>query len=690
MSTILSVNLDDLLHQRSVESARVEFKASWSERTGSQVLKTICAFANDHQNLNGGYVVIGVAEQGGRAVLPPAGLGAEDMERAENWLRGRCKAMDPAYDPIFSPELVEGRHILVVWAPGSENRPHRAPDAKGNWKYWIRVGSATVDAETSGQLGMLLEQTARIPWDDRRALAAQVEDLREIKVREHLHDVGSGLISPNHSLDPLEVYRRMRLTKAVNDHEAPRNVGLLFFSEDPERWFAGAKIEVVQFAGDRAGSVQAERSFRGPLADQVRGCLNYLEHFSHAHLQKERDHSQVRGWVNYPQIALREALVNAVYHRGYDRNIVEPTKVYLYSGRIEVISYPGPVSGIEADHLVPGGSVPPVPARNRRIGEFLKELKLAEGRLTGLPQIYDAMEQNGSPTPKFDFDAGRTYFRVTLPAHPEYAAVSAIQDAAYLSTVGKAREAFNRVQRAWETNEASAILATEMIRLHAAQGQLEDAKAVFARFRERGPQSASAYVANALIEALLAGGRGADARRLLGSLSEVVSAQDAMDTALLACRLGDRQAAHRYFEQAGDVVLGDSRALLEFAQTKIGLAQQVMRERRPSWREVNRRLLVEARELLERVIQMDASPARHAWAWCELARILDWLRAPRSEVEAAFQKAQELLPDEPRFAEELTRFRHRYHRPPRRSGGGSSGQGRTSQRSGRGGSGPSR
>ena len=681
MSTILSVNLDDLLHQRSVESARVEFKASWNEQTtGWQVLKTVCAFANDHQNLNGGYVVLGVAEQGGQAVLPPAGLGAEDMERAENWLRGKCRAMNPPYDPIFSPELVEDRHILVVWVPASENRPHRAPDAKGGeWKYWIRVGAATVDAEKSGQLGMLLEQTARVPWDDRLALDAQVEDLREVKVREHLHDVGSGLISSTHPLDPLEIYRRMRVTKAVNDHEAPRNVGLLFFSEDPERWFAGAKIEVVQFAGGRAGTVQDERSFRGPLADQVRGCLSYLENFSQAHLQKERDRSQVRGWVNYPHIALREALVNAVYHRGYDRDIVEPTKVYLYPDRIEVISYPGPVSGIDEDHLVPGGSVPPVPARNRRIGELLKELKLAEGRLTGLPQIYDAMEQNGSPTPKFDFNAGRTYFRVTLPAHPEYAAVSAIQDAAYLSTVGSAREAFNRVQGAWEANEASAILAIEMIRLYAAQGQLEEAKAVFARFREQGPRIAIANVANTLVEALLTDGREDDARRLLGSLSEVVSAQDAIDTAILARRLRDPQAAHRYFEQAGDVVLGDSRALLEFAQTKIGLAQQVRDKRRSSWRgvNVNRRLLVEARELLERVIQMDASPARHAWAWRELARTLDWLRAPNRDVESAFQKALELLPDEPRFAEELSHFRRRRHRrTSRRSGRGSSGQSR--------------
>ncbi len=70
MSTVLPVNLDDLLRCRAVESARVEFKAGWDpETTGFQVLKTLCAFANDYHNLNGGYVVIGVAEQDGRAAL---------------------------------------------------------------------------------------------------------------------------------------------------------------------------------------------------------------------------------------------------------------------------------------------------------------------------------------------------------------------------------------------------------------------------------------------------------------------------------------------------------------------------------------------------------------------------------------------------------------------------------------------
>lgn len=62
--------------------------------------------------------------------------------------------------------------------------------------------------------------------------------------------------------------------------------------------------------------------------------------------------------------------------------------------------------------------MPAAPPRNRRIGELFAELKLAERRLTGVSRIFEAMAQNGSPPPRFDFDEGRTWFQVTLPAHP--------------------------------------------------------------------------------------------------------------------------------------------------------------------------------------------------------------------------------------------------------------------------------
>jgi ATP-dependent DNA helicase RecG len=52
MLTALPINLDDLIHARSVEAPRIELKGSWNPGpTGWQVLHSICAFANDIDNL---------------------------------------------------------------------------------------------------------------------------------------------------------------------------------------------------------------------------------------------------------------------------------------------------------------------------------------------------------------------------------------------------------------------------------------------------------------------------------------------------------------------------------------------------------------------------------------------------------------------------------------------------------------
>ena len=679
------------------------------------MLKTICAFANDLQSLNGGYVVLGVKEEDGRAALPPAGLAPHQLAAAQKWIRGNCNRIDPVYQPVVSPEIVNDRHILVVWAPPSDTRPHAAPEGVGRERrYWIRLAARggtrrciesgeapgwqgatnehirayvseeqrsqpgwiaarmqpefrhgllcaeTVDAQANGMLQALLETTARVPWDDRRALQARVEDLRAELVREYLRDVRSGLLDQQ---DTLEIYRRMRLTVPVNGHDVPRNAGLLFFSDAPQRWFRGAWIEVVQFAGDRAGEVQEERIFRGSLVAQLRACLDYLENLAEAHLKKERDRIQVRRWVNYPQRALRETLVNALYHRGYQESDVEPTKVYLYPDRIEIVSYPGPVAGIELHDLEPNANVPLVPPRNRRIGDFLRELRFAEQRLTGLPRIFQAMEDNGSPVPRFDFDEGRTYFRATLPAHPEYRAVSALRDVAYLRAVGDEDGAFRRLETAWRSNRDSAAVAIEMIRWYAERDDLDAARGVLADFRRHGPTAATPGVTSALIEVLFEGSRDREARALLTHLPGSMAGEDAITAAMLARRFKEEPAAHRYFGQAGAALDTHPRALHEYAQTKIWLAGQATRERRRGSRDASRRLLGEARSLLERVIQLEASKSRHGWAWRDLGRTLNRLRAPIREVEQSYQRAIALLPDEERFPKELRTLRNRWLRP---------------------------
>ena len=651
MSGILPINIDDLLNGICVESSRIELKASWDDKTtGNQVIKTICAYANDIQNLNGGYIIIGVEEDHGRAVLPPKGLAPESIDHIQTWIRGHCNRIDPVYQPRISPETVSDKMILVIWAPGSDTRPHQAPDGENrSRKFYVRLGSNTVDAAANGVIEPLMQLTARVPYDDRRNMQATIDDIREGKVREFLNDIHSELVYDD---DTIEVYRRMQISERVNSHDAPKNIGLLMFSENPEVWYRGARIEVVHYAADNTGDVLEEKIFRGAIHEQLRNALTYLESISSAHLEKQNNSMQVKGWVSYPVPALREALVNAVYHRGYES--YEPIKVCLYPDRIDIYSYPGPVPGLNHSHLRQEAPMPLVPARNRRIGEFLKELRLAEGRGTGLPKIFRVMRDNGSQDPQFDFDEQRTYFRVTLPAHPEYVAISALRDAAHLNAIGNSEGAFNRVVNAWQALPSSPSLTVEYIKLLGQRDNITKAQSVFDQFKQTGSSEYHPYVINVLIEVMLNAGRNAEAEALLKSQQQHTSNTDALDAAILARRLDNQELAHKYFSQASSIIQSDPRAMHEFAQTKIMLAQKLHKRHRSH--DENRRLLTEAKELLERVTHTNADPIRHAWAWRDLGRVRNWLRFPQHEVVEAYQHAITAMPNEPIFTDELSSY----------------------------------
>ncbi len=73
----LPINIADLFDTSVVESDRLELKAGWNP---DPIIRTICAFANDVQNLGGGYIIVGIAEQDGSPVRPIAGVPQRDLD----------------------------------------------------------------------------------------------------------------------------------------------------------------------------------------------------------------------------------------------------------------------------------------------------------------------------------------------------------------------------------------------------------------------------------------------------------------------------------------------------------------------------------------------------------------------------------------------------------------------------------
>ena len=414
----IPVNIDDLVNLRTVESTRVEFKADFNP---SPIIHTICAFANDINNIGGGYIVIGVEERDGSPVFPLKGIDQERIDDILKRLVGLCHCIEPLYNPIVEPVLFQGVYIIVIWVPGGYGRPYKASkdvlSDKSSKFYYIRKYSSTIVASPQEERELFYAATD-IPFDDRPNLLAEVDDLDLGLMREHLKQIGSSLYEQTVDSGLVEIADDLQLLSGPPERRRPRNVGILMFSERPERYFRYARIEVVVIP-DPTGEGMVERVFTGPIQRQLRDALSYIENFVIASkTYKLDDAAEARVVYNYPFRAVEEILSNAVYHRSYQ--VAEPICVRVTPQSLEVTSYPGFDRSI-TDEDVEAHRFRARIYRNRRIGDFLKELHLIEGRNTGFPTAFKALRENGSALPAFHMDPDRSYLSVEIPVHPAFA-----------------------------------------------------------------------------------------------------------------------------------------------------------------------------------------------------------------------------------------------------------------------------
>lgn len=410
-------NIKTLLSGNVVEWARIEFKETWDAQAS---LKTICAFANDIDNWGGGYLVIGVKDQDGR----PKELPGVNMEQIDGYLKkmlNACKRIQPEYMPIVEVADYQNKKFIIAWCPGGTLRPYSSPAnmAKGTKERicYIRKMASTVQP-TDEELRDLYSLSNNVPFDDRVNHHADLSDLNLTLIQSYLREVGSSLYEESKNMDFLELCQSMNLVSVLPEYTKPKNVGLMFFSLEPEKYFPYTQIDVVQFPEGTGGDKIIEKIFKGPIHQQLRDALLYIRNtIIVEQITKHPDRAEADRIFNYPYVAIEEALANAVYHRAYD--IREPIEVRIEPDRIEILSFPGPDRSVTIEGLK-SYRVTNRRYRNRRIGEMLKELHLTEGRNTGFKKILTALEHNGSPKPEFDTDDARSYFISRFYLHPHF------------------------------------------------------------------------------------------------------------------------------------------------------------------------------------------------------------------------------------------------------------------------------
>lgn len=306
----------------------------------------------------------------------------------------------------------------MIWCPGGDNRPYSSPKTmdKDNKEriHYIRKASNTVEPSDDEEKD-LFNLANRVPFDDRVNHQAEMSDLNITLIQNYLKEVNSSLYENAKTGDFEEVCRDMNIISNLPEYIKPKNVGLMFFCMEPDKFFPCTQIDVVQFPDGLGGDKIIENTFKGPIHQQLREALQFIRNsIITKKIVKTADKAESDWAFNYPYAALEEALSNAVYHRAYD--IREPIEVRVEREMIEIVSFPGPDRSVTQEGLRKY-KVSNRRYRNRRIGDILKELHLTEGRNTGFGKILRALEENGSPKPEFETDDAHSYFISRLFIH---------------------------------------------------------------------------------------------------------------------------------------------------------------------------------------------------------------------------------------------------------------------------------
>jgi len=422
------IDLDALARR---ESEQTEWKENVADL--DDVVATLCAFANDLQNLGGGYVVCGAKEAEdahGFPQLVRAGLTATRLKEVENVVLARCRErVSPPIAPLVE-ELDSDdpqRRILVFLQPATGSA-HTFRRGQEGAKHFVRVSRSTIEARNGLLKDLLVRKGALEPWDRRPNNAATVRDIDLLSLREALQRMGvytserspESYLEPGVQLSPF--VPSLCVAEPLSGVLRPRNYALLLFGREPQRFISGAFAIHSAYPGtDRTDPTSHRFEIAGTLLDQARRLQEMLDR--EAVTLFDKTNLKAPNAEKYPRRALQEAMVNALAHRDYE--LVDPTRITSYRDRIEFIS-PGPLPvGVTLTDLRSGAVTPRW--RNQALAWFLSRLQLAQAEGQGIQTIRSTMKAAGCPPPVFE--ATEVSVTCVLRAHPRFTSATRVKSA---------------------------------------------------------------------------------------------------------------------------------------------------------------------------------------------------------------------------------------------------------------------
>jgi ATP-dependent DNA helicase RecG len=376
---------------------------SRGEGQGLEFLKEVPADAAARKEL--AKIMVSFANSGDGVIF----VGVEKNSHSITGLNAKCdldkeiKAIDktycsPSVNPEVSVEEADKARLGTIRIRRGSQRPYCV---EGDC--YIRADKQVFVANHSELEAMYSKRNIfkKEGSDSWLVKQASYRDLDELKIDEYLNSIG---IKPEAGQNKLreKVLKDKGIVVADGEQLIPTAAALLVFGKSPQYFLISSSIRLVKFQGKNIGSVIVDqKEVGGTIPQMIEGAWQFL--FRHINTGSTVEDLKREDFAQYPQVALREAVTNAIVHRDYSIEGSQ-VRIFMFDDRIEIYTPGGLADGITTSNMEYTQY-----SRNKIITEILIHTgKYIEKLGTGIRRIKLTVKQSGLRDPIF-FDSGADF-----------------------------------------------------------------------------------------------------------------------------------------------------------------------------------------------------------------------------------------------------------------------------------------
>ncbi len=390
------------IQKMKCETKTLELKSAGVD-CPKRLYDTLSSFSNQD---DGGILIFGVDEA--KDYLESGVYDPQDLQKKIN---AQCLQMEPVVRPLLTVLEKDGKYFVAAEIPGMDlaERPcHYRGQGRLKGSY-VRIGDSD---EPMTEYEIYSYEAFRRKYQDdiREVPRATLSALNQNELSRYVRMLKEG--KPNlANLSDQEIYELMSITR----NGAVTLSAVILFSPYPQAYFPQLCITAVSVpgrsvgeTGDKGARFLDNERIEGNVLQILEGALQFLKMNmkSLTIIDPQTGHREDR--TDYPMLAAREALINALVHRDYRRTTAGmPRQHILIEDRMEIHNPGGIYGRMRADQL---GKAQP-DTRNPVLATALEVLKVTENRYSGIPTMRYEMKRYGLKEPEFLDERGNFIVR---------------------------------------------------------------------------------------------------------------------------------------------------------------------------------------------------------------------------------------------------------------------------------------